>query len=34
MALTQARAFARCQPAPSIANLMAGDCAGRCSRTG
>lgn len=28
MALTQARAFARCQPAPSIANLMATDCAG------
>lgn len=27
MALTQARAFARCQPAPSIANLMAADCA-------
>lgn len=27
MALTQARAFARCQAAPSIANLMAADCA-------
>jgi hypothetical protein len=27
MALTQARAFAKCQPAPSIANLMAPDCA-------
>jgi hypothetical protein len=28
MALTKARAFAKCQPAPSIANLMAPDCAG------
>jgi hypothetical protein len=28
MALTQARAFAKCQAAPSIANLMAPDCAG------
>lgn len=28
MALTQARAFAKCQPAPSIANLMAADCTG------
>jgi hypothetical protein len=27
MALTQAQAFARCQAAPSIANLMAEDCA-------
>lgn len=26
MALTQARAFAKCQPLPSIANLMAQDC--------
>ncbi len=34
MALTQARAFARCQPAPSIANLMAPDCAGEMQPDG
>lgn len=34
MALTQARAFTRCQPVPSIANLMATDCAGEMQPDG